>query len=384
MLQICDKVDFSGSKRVITAEGFMRVPATLSRCGVYDYSAEACRRMPEAQAIRDALKLDPSEPLRVYRSPEQVFAEDSMASFANKPVTNNHPPEWINAKNARYYTVGYTGDAVERDGQFQKATLIITDAEVIKEIEEGKKEISNGYDTRIVQKVGVTDDGEEYHAEFQNIRGNHIAIVSKGRAGNSCRISDSNNHGDKHMNTKTIVLDGIEHEVSENAAGIIGKLQGDIAKVQDSLNTAKTEHSTALATLQAEVDTSKQKVLDAEAKVLDAEALDALIETRSTLVADVKTLAPEFDCKGKSAPEIIKGVVTAVCDGIDVEGKPAEFQAAYFQARFDALLAASDNKPDNAGAVTIVDKCDEDVDEGEKARQQFTKSTETSYKKGDK
>jgi hypothetical protein len=385
MVKICDRAEFNQSQRTMTPEGFMIVPATLSRCGVYDYSALACKSMPGMCEIRDKLGLDDSEPLRVYRSPDHVFAEDSMASFAMKPVTNNHPPEWVNAKNARFYTVGHAGDSIKRDGKFQVANLIITDANTIKAITDGKTEISNGYEANVVAEVGVTDDGEQYHAKFTNIRGNHIAIVSKGRAGNECRISDENPHGDVNMNMKTIVLDGIEHEVSENAVQIIGKLQDDVQKVQDSLDSAKTDHQKELAKAQADLDAEKQKVADAEAKIVDGEELDAMIQSRTVLVADAAKLAPEFDCSGKKDSEIIAGVVAEVCDGIDLEGRDDAFKATYLRARFDAALAAHDSSSDGSENVNIKDGCNKDeMDEGEKARQKFIQKTEKSDNQEDK
>lgn len=382
MIQICDRAEFNQSKRERTPEGFLRVSARLSRCGVYDYSASACKRMPKMSEIRAQLGLKDSEPLKVYRSPEEVFDDASMSSFAMKPVTNNHPPEWITAKNARYYTIGHAGEQLVQDGIYQVAPLLITDEGAIKDVEEGKVEISNGYECDVIPESGITDNGEEYHAKFTNIRGNHIAIVSKGRAGDGCRISDSNPNGDKTMNMKTVVIDGIEHEVSENAAQIIGKLQERVQQVQDSLNTAKTEHATELATVQAKLDDANQKVTDAESKILDGAELDARIEARTTLVADAKTLAPEFDCSGKSDEQIVEGVVMEVCDGIDVslEGKDADFKKVYCRARFDAALAVKDSEGDGSNNVKIGDKEEEEEDEGEAARKKFTKDSEIGYK----
>lgn len=62
--------------------------------------------------------------------------------------------------------------------------LLITDKKTIEDVENGKIEISLGYDTdyQQLEKGKVTQS---------NIVINHIALVEKGRNGNRCAIRDS-------------------------------------------------------------------------------------------------------------------------------------------------------------------------------------------------
>ena len=71
------------SKRVITDEGYMQVPARIGRTGIQEYRAGEI-------GLTDR---DPMEIVKVFRPPEEVFDEESMRSFENKPVTNDHPPK---------------------------------------------------------------------------------------------------------------------------------------------------------------------------------------------------------------------------------------------------------------------------------------------------
>lgn len=64
------------------------------------------------------------------------------------------------------------------------ADLLIYDAVLIAEIENGKREVSCGYECENVP----CEDGRIYQ---RNITGNHIAVVSAGRAGSQVAIKDS-------------------------------------------------------------------------------------------------------------------------------------------------------------------------------------------------
>ena len=64
------------------------------------------------------------------------------------------------------------------------ADLHIHDADLIKQIKAGKREVSCGYNAEYVE-----EDGVNYQ---KNIVGNHVAIVTEGRAGHKAAIMDSN------------------------------------------------------------------------------------------------------------------------------------------------------------------------------------------------
>jgi hypothetical protein len=100
-----------------TPEGFLRLPATVTRTGVFIY-----------RKADGTLKKE-------FRSPEEVFNADSLSSLLAKPVTNNHPREGrVDSSNAKQHTVGFTSDSIQEDGKFVKIFLNVLDEDTIKDI----------------------------------------------------------------------------------------------------------------------------------------------------------------------------------------------------------------------------------------------------------
>lgn len=123
----------------------------------------------------------------IERGEEILFDPKTIASAESKPVTDDHPNDWVTPDNWKELSKG-TGQNVHRgdgvDSDYLMADLLITDRETIKAVEDGKVEISLGYDadyTEISKGKGVQS----------NIVINHIALVDKGRCGSRCSIGDS-------------------------------------------------------------------------------------------------------------------------------------------------------------------------------------------------
>ena len=130
------------------------------------------------------------EEIEINRDEKEVFNPVTLASFENKPLTIEHPNEDVNPENHHDYAVGFTRD-IKRgrvDGNdVMLGTIVVTDAEAIKDIESGELvELSCGYDCDVV---------DEANPQQRNIRGNHVALCERGRAG-IARIVDSTN--DEH------------------------------------------------------------------------------------------------------------------------------------------------------------------------------------------
>lgn len=153
-----------------TADGRLRADAAITRTGVFDY------RNPDGSIRRE------------YRPAAEVFKADSLDSFAMVPVTDDHPPVLIDAKNARQYAVGAMGETLRRDGDHVIARLTVFDAATIAKMETGKVQLSCGYHVDVLETPGVTSDGQRYDAVQTNIRGNHVAIVNVARAGDTARV----------------------------------------------------------------------------------------------------------------------------------------------------------------------------------------------------
>ena len=169
-----------------TPEGFLichDVP--IARTGTQDYLA---REM--------MLDGDPERVVTVQRYPEDVFEAATLASFEGKPVTDGHPPENVGPENYAAYAKGHVQN-VRREGDYIVADLYINDANLANEVRNNvKREVSCGY------LCSYVPDGAGYRQS--NIRGNHVAVVPKGRAGATVAIQDTapeaEKGGNKHMN----------------------------------------------------------------------------------------------------------------------------------------------------------------------------------------
>ena len=174
-MQFTDNTTLANTR--LTSDGYLVGTVSVARTGVQVY---------HGSEIGGGNGL-----INIYRDESEVFALDSLASFDGKPVTDNHPPVEVKASNWKQFAVGSIGEGVLRDGEHIKVPITLMDADTIKAVKNGKREISMGYTAELEWVDGVTADGTAYQAKQKNIRINHLAIVDKGRAGSTCRIGDA-------------------------------------------------------------------------------------------------------------------------------------------------------------------------------------------------
>lgn len=151
-------------------DGTIRVQGHLTKCGVFTYVK------PDGGISRE------------LRTQEEVHSPASLNSFSGIPVTNDHPPEMINADNAKQYTVGSLQGTPFADDDHVRGDLAIYDSATINAIRRGKKQISLGYTCDLDETPGEHPVYGKYDAKQVNIRGNHCAIVSTARAGSTARV----------------------------------------------------------------------------------------------------------------------------------------------------------------------------------------------------
>lgn len=173
-----------GPKQRETPEGYLvceDVP--IARTGELVYvpgEIEATQGQEPIQPGRDGV-------IRVMREEDQVFDPVSMASFLGKPVTIDHPDEWVTPENWRSLAIGVVFNVRRGEGEFADtlmADLLIQEKSGIDAIRAGKRELSCGYDADYeAVEPGV--------ARQFNILGNHVALVDKGRCGLRCAVRDS-------------------------------------------------------------------------------------------------------------------------------------------------------------------------------------------------
>jgi hypothetical protein len=335
-----------------TQDGYLVVRARAARAGIYDYLGAEVDPKGEHGFAAD-------QTVKVYRPESEVFAADSVASFLMKPVTNDHPSQPVTAANWRDNAKGVVGKAL-RDGEYLAFDIVLMDKGIIDSVESGKRELSNGYASMLDFSPGETETGDAYDAVQRQIRGNHVAVVDKGRAGPMCRISDAAacdnlpgadlvalltdertysgaspdvknapshdgmQDGDAKM-PHTLIIDGLQvTEVSDQAKAAIEKLQGQVT----ALTADKAALDTELAAKDAAIDDLKTKVVD-QAKI------DALADAKAAVVADAKTIAGDKlgGTAGKSVAEVRRMACIAALGDAALKDKSDE----YIEARFDTL-----------------------------------------------
>jgi uncharacterized protein len=342
------------------ADGGVRVDATFTRTGVFIY--------------RDSS----GKEFREYRPPEEVFDEESMQSFAALIVTDDHPPVMVTPANRDQYKCGRAGDTVKRDGSQMCGALIVDEPKLIAKMKAGKRDVSNGYACELDMTPGVSPEGERYDAIQRKIRGNHIAIVDTGRAGNARvrmdgvaeQVSASSNVSPKINtdNTQEIIqMEELQKKYGEAlAACATEKARADAAaKRADDAEKLAKDNADKLAKAEGLLDASKAEVIAAKAdadKVRkdSADAFAGAVKERVTvekiaatcLGADAKIgdkLIADADVRDLKLA-VIKKVDNADCDK-DASGKPRA--DAYIDGRFEAAAARADK---GAGALAAAAK----------------------------
>ncbi|WP_407488462.1 DUF2213 domain-containing protein [Acinetobacter baumannii] len=166
-----------GRTREITPEGYLLCrDVPIARIGTLMY---ADGEVPVAA--------DNTGLIIIYRGEEVLFDPITIASAEGKPITDDHPADWVTPDNWKELSKGFGKDVRRGEGadsDYLMADLLVTDKETIQKVLDGKVEISLGYDADYLE----TSKGKGLQS---NIRVNHIALVEKGRCGSRCSIGDS-------------------------------------------------------------------------------------------------------------------------------------------------------------------------------------------------
>ena len=251
--------------------------------------------------------------VRLMRPEEVVFDRDSLASYAHRPITNNHPSEPVTADNWRDVSVGHTGSEVLRDGEHIRVPIALMDGATIRQVlDEGKKELSLGYE----MELDFTKAGDGYDATVTSIRANHLAIVDRARGGPELAIGDRGNQTGGKKKMTNLTVNGITVEVADAATA--QAIQSHITDLLKQINDAKNvvaAAETKAADIQKKVDEADAKIKTLEQQAEDSklgpEQLQSLVAERSVLMRIGKAvLGDNTDMTKMSNPDIKRAVVS--------------------------------------------------------------------------
>lgn len=347
MANFVDTVTIDGTRKR-AGDGALLVDARVARTGIQKYAGYEVGK-PEMSLVR------------VWRPASEVFSADTLASFAHRPITNDHPTEPVTAENWKSVAVGQTSDEVVGETIFVRVPLMVSDGAAIGDVESGKRELSAGYSCDLDFTPGTTQAGEAYDAVQRNIRINHIAIVQAGRAGKEVRIGDSakewgvapiQTQDRKTMTTKIMNFDGLPIEVTDQAEAVINR---QTKTIDTHLATIGDRDKTIAGHVQTIADRDKTigelTVQLAAAKTVD---VDGLVAARTALVSDAHKVVADLEVKGLSDHDVRKAVVVKALGDDAVKDK----SEAVVEGMFTALVAGAtkDGAPDPFKQALLGDK----------------------------
>lgn len=297
--------------------GFLKAQGRIARTGIQVYYDSQGRQRRE------------------LRLPEEVFDKESLESFEQLPVTNNHPTQMLDARNAKEHTVGNVSD-LRRDGDYVAATIMLIDAEAIAAAESGRSQLSNGYtcemdetqDPKLVELYGAYDSIQ------RNIRGNHVALCDNARAGSGAALRlDSGDavSGDFCRSDGSVVFNRAQEKPTMPHALKVDGLQFEVedpniqAAVDRALEHAKKDSADRISKLEKDLAETQAKHASLEAEIKRADA--------KMLKCDNCGGSGKLDAGGECPDCEGKGEMPAKMD-------TAERRAAIIKRRVDAAVRA--------------------------------------------
>ena len=280
-----DKLTIPSTRR-IQDTGQMLAEGAIARVGILSYRAKDL-----AGLFGDR---DPDSVVRVAQLSDDLFAPDTLEKFRSAPITINHPVEDVNTYNMKELGKGTLEGAPFQDGMHLSSNMVLNDQEAIDLVNSGVAELS----VRAYYTLVRVDDCAEYDA-IRTIKSvNHVAIVERGRAGVTCRISDGED-GEVQEEFVADVAEVVEEEAEaevptkqEEAEAEPEALEEPVEvsegeDEQGDLLTLKASLSDALERIKVLEDTLSQK-LDDKAEEVEEETPMSTILRQAVKLSDQK------------------------------------------------------------------------------------------------
>lgn len=318
--------------RIQAEEGYILYTGVpIARTGAQEYG-------------RDEVGLDGDGVVDVYRDAADVFDPVTIASFEGKIVTDEHPPVMLDETNVMDYIKGTVHNVRQGSGEESElllADLMVYDPQLNEEIRQGKREVSCGYYLDYVEGP----DGRIYQ---KNIRGNHVAIVPKGRAGARVAIKDSQTPetrkytGGKNMAEKKTIWDRLFGSMAKDADP---EDIAELAKMAAAHEAAEKETPAPAPETKPEGEPEHKAEDDiAELKGMIRGLLAKLEEEEAKKQGTLETLADEGEPDGYD-PEDDEDGVTVVTDEDEVCDEDEDLVKADNPVSMDAKRIAKDMLP---------------------------------------
>lgn len=303
----------------------------------------------------------------------------ATASINCKPITLQHPNKPVDINNVKDLKVGMTANDATFDGLNNRVTVTITDKDAVDAIDRGEvKAFSMGYKCSVVENDGVWQ-GVHHDQQQKDIVYNHLALVTKGRAGDKVNfmvgdsadfadifdmadpeegekkptedgnenldgqpvvvndskanpdvnLNDNNHNQEKSM--KTIQLDGVDYQADEKVIDALQAAQNDAAEKTDEILTllnSVDERDAQIKELQEKLDTANDEI--------DETVIDAAVNAKLAIIDVARAAGIECDTSD-DVSDIKRQVISAAFDSIELDSIEDE-------ASINALFASASKK----------------------------------------
>ncbi|MDK7064741.1 DUF2213 domain-containing protein [Lactobacillus crispatus] len=306
--------------------------------------------------------------------PEDILSDSTVASANNKPITDNHPENeagqriLVDKSNTNTLMKGLTASNAhvdEADGTV-RVDLTITNPDLINKVDNGKRQLSIGFQTQVVPQSGVYKN-TEYDSVQKDITINHVAVVDVAREGPDISldrsvVGDSAEMigelddfskekgqkpqmdfekvriGDQTIKVATDDADKLIKFDSDNSANQkrIDELNAQIKKLTDERDALKSGSEQAdkdKSEAQAKADSLEKELQDYRNK-FEGDGFQKAVDERMALIDNVKSVVGDsFDPHGKTDKEMkIEAIKHVDGDASDVDGQNDTYIDAYFKS----------------------------------------------------
>lgn len=255
-------------------------------------------------------------------------------------MTDLHPWEFIDAKNAKEYIRGYVTNVYGIEENKLKVDLLVIDSDLINDIRSGKKnQFSIGYWCEMLKEGGYTALGESYDYKQVNLTLNHVALVPQGRAGEEVGVitmnsEDENISYQKGMYKKQNIRGGkmaIKYNGKEMEAH---ELHSELILRDSQLTAVKNEKGT----LEGKLAAKEVELQEANAKLNGfEERIKNEVATKINAISEVSKLTGENpdELVKLNTMELKKKVINKAFSGMDLENK----EDSYINGVYEASVA---------------------------------------------
>lgn len=292
------------SKRTVDWNGFMEVRDNpISKSGVYPYLGS---EIPGAK--------EPDRVYKVYRPEEELARQETIDSFKNKPLLDDHEIIGIHGMPAERKGIqGNIGEQVYFDSPYLRGNIVVHSSAAQTLIKNGKTELSPCYGCDWVEESGVFE-GKEYQYVQRNLRANHLALVEEGRTGPDVAVQD---HRTFSLDSSRLLPMEFTPEQLAQLKALIAEMMGTTTGDEDPVkDPAKDEDPAADADPEKDPAKDEDVVVEPEVTPEQAGAAEEAVTAAEEAQAAIEEVAEAIEEVAAAAEEVVAAA--------DSKRKPAQ------------------------------------------------------------